>query len=45
MAKAMAKALKGKKCIFGTFFIKIMEIRRKKDERSQVACEDENEGK
>ena len=41
----MAKALKGKKCIFGTFFIKIMEIRRKKDVRSQVACEDENEGK
>ena len=45
LAKAMAKALKRKKGILAHLFMKIMEIRRKGGERSQVACEEENKGK
>ena len=45
LAKAMSKALERQKGIFGTLFMKIMEIRRNEGERSHVSCEEENEGK
>ena len=45
LEKEMAKALEMKNGIFGTIIYEIMEIRRKGGERSQVACEEENEGK
>jgi len=41
----MAKALERKKDILAHLFMKIIEITRKGGERSQVECEEENEGK
>jgi len=41
----MAKALKKKKGTFSHLFMRIKEIGEKEGERSQVACEEENEGK
>ena len=41
----MAKALERKNAFLAHLFMKIMEIRRKRGERSHVACEEENEGK
>ena len=45
LAKAMGNYLERKNDIFPHSFMKIMEIREKESERSQVACEEENEGK
>lgn len=44
LKKAMDKALERKNGIIGTFIYEIMEIKRKGGERTQVACEEENEG-
>ena len=41
----MAKAIERKSGISWHLFMKIKEIRRKEGERSQVGCEEENEGK
>ena len=45
LAKEMEKALERQETLIGILFMKIMENRRKRGERSQVSCEEENEGK